>query len=113
MILVTTSAVNIDTTIPSASVYAKPFTLPVPIIPSTNAATSVVTFPSIIADNAFWKPTLSADFTFLPTLNSSLTRAKIITFASTAIPIERMIPAIPGSVNVILNAFNNTITNPV
>ena len=37
-----------------------------------------------------------ADFTVLPVAISSRIRAKMITFASTAIPIDRMIPAIPG-----------------
>ena len=74
-------------------------------MPSTNAAIRVVMFPSRIADIAFLKPISIADATVLPLASSSLIRAKIITSASTAIPIERMIPAIPGSVSVISNAL--------
>ena len=36
---------------------------------------------------------------------------KIITFASTAIPIESMIPAIPGNVSVISNADKSKISS--
>ena len=102
-----------ETTIPSAKVWANPFTLPVPIIPRTKAAISVVTFPSRIADNALWNPVFKAVLTFLPTASSSFTLAKMMTLASTAIPIPRIIPAIPGRVNVMLNAFNATSTIPV
>ena len=55
-----------------------------------------------------------AVLTVLPAAISSLILANVITFASTAIPIERMIPAIPGSVSVSPNAsenrFKRTIT---
>ncbi len=50
---VTTSAVNIERIIPSASVYANPFTVPEPLIPNTKAAIKVVTLPSTIAESAF------------------------------------------------------------
>ena len=66
-----TSAVNMDNTIPSASVCANPCTLPVPINPSTAAAIRVVILPSIIAENAFWKPDLIADLTLFPAATSS------------------------------------------
>ena len=89
-----------ESTIPRPSVYAKPFTVPEPLIPSTNAAIRVVTLPSTIAESAFWNPVSIAFLTVLPAVISSRIRAKMITFASTAIPIERIIPAIPGSVNV-------------
>ena len=46
-----------------------------------------------------------AFLTVLPSVISSRMRAKMITFASTAIPIERMMPAIPGSVSVSSNIF--------
>ena len=46
------------------------------------------------------------ELTVLPVAISSRIRAKIMTFASTAIPIPRMIPAIPGSVRVISKAFS-------
>ena len=58
-----------------ASVYAKPFTEPVPMIPSTIAAIRVVIFPSRIADRAFLKPISIAFLTDLPAAISSRIRA--------------------------------------
>ena len=55
----------------------------------------------MIADNAFLYPDWIAPDTDLPRAISSLIRANVITLASTAIPIERIIPAIPGKVSVI------------
>ena len=110
---VTNSAVNMDTAIPSASVCAKPLTVPVPIKYSTAAAISVVTLPSMIADSAFWKPIFIEDFTVFPVAISSRIRAKIITFASTAIPMERMMPAMPGSVSVMSKPFNKRTISTV
>ena len=40
----------------------------------------------------------------LPDRSSSLTRSKMITLASTAMPIDRMNPARPGNVSVALQA---------
>ena len=57
----------------------------------------VVTLESRIAVNARLKPESIAARSVLPTASSSLILSKIITFASTAIPIERTIPAMPGS----------------
>ena len=51
--LVITSAVNIDTTIPRASVMANPLIGPVPNMQRTTAAIRVVILPSTIADVAF------------------------------------------------------------
>ena len=104
MNFVTNRAVNMERKIPSANVCAKPLMEPVPFMPSTSAAIKVVMLPSRIAESAFLKPTSVASFTVLPAASSSRIRAKMITFASTAIPMERMIPAIPGKVNVISNA---------
>ena len=69
----------------------------------------------MIAENALANPASIAVRTLFPAPISSRIRAKIIQFASTAIPIPRIIPAIPGSVSVIssLNALNRTITNAV
>ena len=85
-------------------------TVPEPLNHRTAAAISVVTLPSTIADIAFWNPDFKDTFTLLPLAISSRTRAKMITFASTAIPILKMIPAIPGRVSVTSNAFNITST---
>ena len=82
--LVITSAVNMEITIPSASVWANPLTVPDPFSPRTSAAINVVTLPSTIADSAFLNPTSIAERTVFPDAISSLIRAKMITFASTA-----------------------------
>ena len=108
-VLVIVSAVNMDTTTPSASVCAKPLIVPEPIKPSTAAAISVVIFPSRIAESAFWNPILSAVFTVFPVAISSRIRAKMITLASTAMPMDRMIPATPGSVSVMSNPYRSRI----
>ena len=52
---------------------------------------------------ALLKPLSTADGTIFPCLNSSLIRSKINTLESTAIPIKRIKPAIPGNVKVALN----------
>ena len=98
--------------IPIASVDAKPFTVPEPLQKRTAAAISVVTFPSMMADRAFAKPVLIADFTVLPIPISSLIRVKIITLASTAIPMDKIIPATPGRVNVTSKAASSTRISP-
>ena len=82
--------------------------VPVPKIPSTIAAIIVVILPSIIAESAFLKPFPIAERTDLPRPISSLIRVNIITFASTAIPIESTIPAIPGRVSVICKSCKST-----
>ena len=99
-ILVMTKAVNMDRITPSASVMANPLTVPEPKIPRTAAAISVVIFPSRIADSALWNPVSMAVATVPPSAISSWILAKMMTLASTAIPMERMMPAIPGSVRV-------------
>ncbi len=111
-VLVTNSAVNMDKRIPIASVVANPFTVPEPSRYSTAAAISVVTLPSTIADSALLKPVLIAERTVLPTAISSLIRVKMMTLASTAIPMERMMPAMPGSVSVTSNADSRIISRP-
>ena len=60
----------------------------------------VVTLPSMMAERAFEKPSLIPERTVLPVASSSWILVNMMTFASTAIPIESMIPAIPGSVSV-------------
>ncbi len=50
--------------------------------------------------------------TVFPVANSSLILVKIITLASTAIPTDKIIPAIPGSVSVTSKIFRAIITSP-
>ena len=109
----TTSAVNMERIIPIISVYANPFTVPEPNPIRTIAAINVVILPSKIADIALWKPFFVAVITDFPDAISSRIRAKMITFASTAIPILKIIPAIPGNVNVISNKYKVAITSAV
>ena len=58
-----------------------------------------VTLESIMDDMACLKPSLMDCEVVLPKANSSRTRSKIRMFASTAKPIVKTIPAIPGKVN--------------
>ena len=111
--LVITRAVNIERMIPRISVLANPFTVPDPIRRSTTPAMIVVIFPSKIAENAFPKPFFIAVLTVFPSAISSLIRVKMMTFASTAIPIESRIPAIPGSVSEIWNVFKKKSSSNV
>ena len=90
-------AVNIDVTIPTDKVIAKPFTGPVPMKYKINAVNKVVILASKIVTNALEKPSRIADCGSL-FFNSSLILENIKTFASTAIPTVKTIPAIPGSV---------------
>jgi len=50
--------------------------------------------------HARFHPSSMAVASDLPARNSSLTRSKISTLASTAMPIERINPVIPASVSV-------------
>ena len=107
----TTSAVNKLNNTPSASTSPNPLTIPEPKKYSVNATINVVTFPSIIVLIAFLKLFSKAfpDATFFA--SSSFNLSNIITFASTAIPIDRIKPAIPESVNDIpvFEITNNNI----
>ena len=105
-----TRPLNIETTIPIPSVMAKPLITPEPRKYSTIAAIRVVTLPSTIADVALLYPSLMEERTVLPVAISSRIRVKMMTFASTAIPTERMIPAIPGRVSVISKRLMHRIT---
>ena len=93
-------AVNIEVKIPIDNVTAKPLTGPVPILYKITATISVVKFASKIVTNARSNPALIACCGGRPFFISSLILEKINTFASTAIPTVRTIPAIPGNVSV-------------
>ncbi len=56
----------------------------------------------MIVANAFVKPFSIAVFGARPPLSSSRMRSKMSTFESTAMPIVKMNPAIPGRVSVAL-----------
>jgi hypothetical protein len=97
---VTTSAVNSDTTTPTESVTPKPRTAPEARKNSSPAASRVVTLESAIALKALAKPRSNAIRSLPLAPYSSLARSKTSTLASTAMPIARTNPAIPGSVRV-------------
>ena len=90
-----------DTRTPTINVTAKPLTNPVPIIIKMKAVIREETFPSRIDVQARLNPSSMALKIFRPRLISSLVRSKIKILASTAIPMERTNPAMPGSVSVI------------
>ena len=92
------TAVTSEKTVPQNNVYAKPLTVPVPSMKSTPAPTMVVTWLSKTAVNARRKPICTEARRLFPDHNSSLSRSKIRTLASTAMPIESTKPAIPGRV---------------
>ena len=93
-----TTAVKILITIPIIKVSAKPLTEVVPISYSTTAAIKVVICASSTVVKAFLKPASTATRIVLPAQISSLILAKMMTFASTAIPIDRINAAMPGKV---------------
>jgi len=66
-----------------------------------NAVMNVTTLASTIAANPRLYPVAIPETTDRPPLISSLMRSKMTMFASAAIPIVRIRPAIPGSVRVI------------
>jgi hypothetical protein len=93
-------AVNIETKTPIPSVSANPF---IADVPSQNRIIEVIIeemFESLIDSHALEKPSCKASCIDLPFLISSFILSKIKTFASTAIPIERINPAIPAAVRV-------------
>ena len=99
-VLVIKIAQNIELNIPILNVTANPLIGPEPTPKSTAAAINVVKFASNIVLKARSYPDLIAPLTVLPLSSSSLILSKIITLASTVIPIVNINPAIPGSVRV-------------
>ncbi len=104
-------AVNIDTATPINNVMAKPLTMLVENVINIKQVMIVKKFESLIDDQARLKPSSRAAPNGLPLFISSLSRENISTFASTAMPIEIINPAMPDKVNVTLNNLNkdNTI----
>ena len=111
MVLVIKIAVNIDTKTPIARVTANPLTNPVPIEYKIPAVISEETLESLIESQALLNPNSKACFLDLPHLSSSFILSKIKILASTAIPIERINPAIPGKVRVTGGIKNKPVEN--
>ena len=95
-------AVNMLAAMPMIRVTAKPLMGPVPNWNRKTAEMTVVRLESKIVQNAFLKPASMADLGDLPRLSSSRMRSKISTLASTAMPMDRMMPAMPGMDRVAL-----------
>ena len=91
-------AVNKDVAIPISRVVAKPLMGPVPNTNNISAVRPVVMLASKMEDRALLNPSATALRIPFPLRNSSRTRSKINTLASTEIPIVSTIPAIPGKV---------------
>ncbi|GAI78250.1 unnamed protein product [marine sediment metagenome] len=71
-----------------------------PAFTDIEEAKNLVTLLSLIAVQARLKPVSIAAPNVLPVLNSSFTRSKIRTLASTAMPMDRTKPQIPAKVRV-------------
>ena len=81
-------------------VIANPFTGPEPNANKIIAAINVVMLASRTVILALTYPVSKAWIIDFSVLSSSLILSNIYTFAATAIPTVKIIPAIPGSVNV-------------
>ena len=95
--------------IPIPNVIANPFTGPDPNANNIIAEIKVVIFASRTVILAFVYPESKAWIIDFSVFNSSLILSNIKTFASTAIPIVKTMPAIPGKVNVAPIVPNNEI----
>ena len=111
IVLVIKIAVNMEQIIPMLSVVAKPLIGPEPIKDNTNAVNKVVKLASKIVIKALSYPEFIDAKIDFPILFSSLIRSKIITLASTVIPIVNNNPAIPGSVKTASIVINTDKTN--
>ena len=97
---------NIDAITPKDSVIEKPLIGPEPNANSKTAAIKVVIFASRTVILAFEYPESKACIEDFSVFNSSLILSNIKTFASTAIPTVKIIPAIPGKVKVASKIVN-------
>ena len=98
---------------PIVKVTANPLIGPEPNWKSMKAAIRVVELESIIALKALLKPFEMAACIGLPFAISSRILSLIRTFASTAIPRVKIIPAIPGSVRVTWDSGNIIFKKPI
>ena len=98
---VASTAVNSVSIVPMPSMNANPLTSAVASANRMNAVMNVTTFASTIAANPRVYPVAMPDTIERPPRTSSLTRSNMTMFASAAMPIVRIRPAIPGSVSVI------------
>src|SRR5438309_5989692 len=99
MVFDTNTAVNTLAIKPIVNVTANPRTGPSPNKNRKAHETTVVTWVSTMVHHALLKPFSTAATTDLPDRSSSRIRSKMSTFESTAIPMVRIMPAIPGKVS--------------
>ena len=99
-VLETEMAVIMDTNTPIPKVRANPLTEDVPSQKRIMAVMIEEIFESRMESQALLNPSWKASMSPFPFFLSSLLRSKIRTLASTAIPIERMNPAMPAEVKV-------------
>ena len=78
-------------------IYPNPLNILIPKAKSKTQIRSVEICPSLIADRLLCSAALMADVKDFPSCTSSFILSKIRMLASTAIPIERIIAAIPLS----------------
>src|ERR1039458_8573424 len=98
MVFDTKTAVKTFAIKPMTNVTAKPRTGPSPKRKRKAQDTTVVTWVSTMVHHALRKPLSTAAITLLPVRNSSGMGSKISALEYTAIPMVRMIPAMPGRV---------------
>ena len=108
---VTVIAVNILINTPIINVRAKPLIMLVPKKYKITQVMIVVILESKIDVNALSKPALIAVNNVLPAFSSSFVLSKIRIFASTAIPILSIKPAMPASVSVTGTILNTAKTS--
>ena len=106
MARVNSTAVSMLTSTPRMSVRAKPLGCAEANSKITKAVSNVSTLASMIVLKPLAYPEFTAVRTVLPRRTSSLMRSKMITLASAATPMVRIMPAMPGSVSVTGMALN-------
>ena len=98
--LVNIRDVNIEAITPKDKVIEKPLIGPEPNTNNNSDAIKVVILASKMVDKALSNPFFIDSYIFLFFTFSSFILSKISTLASTAIPIVKTMPAIPGNVRV-------------
>ena len=96
----TVMAENILIRIPTPNVRANPLIMLVPIQKRMPAVIKLEMLESLMESHARLKPSETADCKFFPFFNSSFILSNIKMLASTAMPTDRMNPAMPAAVKV-------------
>src|SRR3989338_2160735 len=109
--LLTVMAVNIDTNMPIPKVIAKPLITELPNHVRMPAVMSDEMLESRMEVQARLNPSSTAAVSSFPARNSSLSRSKISTLASTAMPTDKIKPAMPASVSVTDMSLKTVSTN--